>query len=109
MIRALLTWIRSIIIIKNIKKKSEIMLKKNFGWTITTCLLLLCACHQKPKENFSINGTFKNADKLASLEGGPISKVYLLEVPYGKDQPPVVLDSTKIEGKSGSFNLATND
>ena len=68
-------------------------------------LLVMASCHEKKKGTFSVAGTFKNADKLASMEG-PVSKVFLLEVPYGKDQPPVVLDSVKISGNNGSFNLS---
>jgi peroxiredoxin len=84
------------------------MVKKCFG-LIGVCLLLLSACHQKPKGNLFITGTFANADKLASLEGGPITKVYLLEITYGKEEQPLLLDSAKISGKNGSFNLSTTD
>jgi peroxiredoxin len=69
-------------------------------------LCMLYSCHEKLRGSFNITGTFTNADKLASLEG-PISKVYLLEVPFGKDQPPVALDSAKISGNNGQFSLAT--
>ncbi|HEX9513761.1 MAG TPA: TlpA disulfide reductase family protein [Puia sp.] len=68
-------------------------------------LLIVYSCHEKKKGSFSVTGTFKNADKLASMEG-PVSKVVLMEVPYGKDQPPVVLDSVKISGSNGSFSLS---
>ena len=69
------------------------------------CLLLIGSCQSKKKGTFSVSGTFKNADKLAAVEG-PVSKVYLLEVTYGKDQPPVVLDSAKIPVSNGSFTLS---
>jgi peroxiredoxin len=81
------------------------MQKKPFWITICLFFCVLSSCHEKPKEGFNITGTFRNADKLASLEG-PISKVFLLEIPYGKDQP-IALDSAKISGNSGSFSLAT--
>ena len=68
-------------------------------------LFLLYSCHEKKKGNFSVSGTFKNADKLALTEG-PVSKVFLLEVPSGKDQSPVVMDSAKISGSNGSFSLS---
>src|ERR1700720_4044106 len=68
-------------------------------------LLLVYSCHEKKKGSFTVTGTFKNADKLASMEG-PVSKAFLLEVPYGKDQPPVVLDSIKISGSNGNFSLS---
>jgi peroxiredoxin len=70
----------------------------------SACILFIGACQPKKKGTFSVSGTFKNADKLAAIEG-PISKVYLLEVTYGKDQPPVILDSAKIPAVNGSFSL----
>ena len=70
----------------------------------SACILFIGACQPKKKGIFSVSGTFKNADKLASVEG-PVSKVYLLEVTYGKDQPPVILDSAKIPAVNGSFSL----
>ena len=68
------------------------------------CILFIGACQPKKKGTFSVSGTFKNADKLAAIEG-PVSKVYLLQVTYGKDQPPVILDSAKIPAVNGSFSL----
>ena len=70
----------------------------------SACILFIGACQPKKKGTFSVSGTFKNADKLAAIEG-PVSKVYLLEVTYGKDQPPVILDSAKIPAVNGSFSL----
>jgi peroxiredoxin len=70
----------------------------------SACILFIGACQPKKKGTFSVTGTFKNADKLAAVEG-PVSKVYLLEVTYGKDQPPVILDSAKIPAVNGSFSL----
>ena len=69
-----------------------------------TCLIM--SCQTKKKGSFNVSGTFKNADKLAAVEG-PISKVYLLEVANGKDQP-VILDSAKIPVSNGSFNLSAS-
>src|ERR1700733_11349937 len=85
------------------------MVKKSFGLMICACLLILYSCHEKPKGSFNVTGTFANADKLASLEGGPISKIYLLEITYGKEEQPLLLDSAKISGKNGSFSLSTSD
>ena len=82
------------------------MLKKSFLYTMSASLLLLFSCHDRMKGGFTVSGTYKNVDKLASQEG-PIPYVYLLEVPYGKDQPPVTLDSVKITGNSGHFSLNT--
>ncbi len=85
------------------------MLNKYFGLLISACLLAICSCHEKPKGTFNVTGSFTNADKLASLEGGPISKVYLLEIAIGKEEQPLLLDSAKISGKNGSFSLSAMD
>lgn len=69
---------------------------------LSSCGIL--SCQTKKKGSFSVSGTYKNADKLAAVEG-PISKVYLLEVANGKEQP-VILDSAKIPVGSGSFSLS---
>jgi len=63
------------------------------------------SCKETGKGVFIVDGTFKNADKLGS--SGPLGamKVYLQEVQYGKDQPPVSLDSAKLTGNSGTFSL----
>jgi peroxiredoxin len=82
------------------------MIKKSFWMTLgSVCVLLMASCQSKKKGTFSVSGTFRNADKLAAVEG-PVSKVYLLEVTYGKDQPPIVLDSAKIPAGNGSFSLS---
>ena len=73
-------------------------------WSILGICLILTSCQTKKKGSFSVSGTFKNADKLAAVEG-PVSKVYLEEVAYGKDQP-VILDSAKLPVGSGSFSLS---
>lgn len=78
---------------------------KRIVWAVSAaCLILTWSCQPKKKGSFSVSGTFKNANKLAAVEG-PISKVYLMEVTYGKDQPPIVLDSAKLPVGTGSFSL----
>src|SRR6202000_502945 len=66
---------------------------------------LVWSCQPKKKGTFTVSGTFKNADKLTAVEG-PISKVYLMEVAYGKDQPPVIMDSAKLPVSNGSFTVS---
>lgn len=80
------------------------MTKRIAGSVLVACLILACGCQQKKKGTFSVSGSFKNGDKLSSVEG-PISKVYLIEVVYGKDQPPIVLDSARLPPGNGSFSL----
>lgn len=81
------------------------MTKRAFGVAAAVCLLLAASCQTKKKGTFTVSGSFKNADKLTAVEG-PISKVYLMEVAYGKDQPPVILDSAKLPVSSGSFTVS---
>ena len=82
------------------------MKRISFALTLISFLsLLMLSCHEKSKGNFTVSGTFKNADKLAMVEG-PISKVLLLEVPAGKDQSPIMLDSAVLSGNSGNFRLS---
>jgi peroxiredoxin len=83
--------------------KHTSMIKKFLWLALGACFIL--SCQSKKKGGFSVSGTFKNADKLAAVEG-PISKVYLLEIANAKDQP-VILDSAKIPVSSGNFSLAT--
>ena len=72
---------------------------------ITALLILAASCQTKKKGTFTVTGTFKNADVL-SAEAGPISKVYLMEVSYGQDQPPVILDSAKLPVSNGNFTVS---
>jgi peroxiredoxin len=80
------------------------MIKKLTGFVFAACLLLTWGCQPKKKGAFSVSGTFRNGDKLASVEG-PASKVYLIVV-SSKEQNPVVLDSAKLPHGSGSFSLS---
>jgi peroxiredoxin len=72
---------------------------------ITVCFILATSCQPKKKGSFTVSGTFKNADQLTA-QAGPISKVYLMEITYGKDQPPVILDSAKLPVSNGSFTVS---
>ena len=80
------------------------MIKRSLWIALGACLFLIVSCQPKKKGTFSVAGTFVNADKVSPAEG-PVSKVYLLEVAYGKDQPPVILDSAKLPAGKGSFAL----
>jgi len=80
------------------------MIKKIAGSVFAACLILTWGCQPKKKGAFSVSGTFRNGDKLASIEG-PVSKVYLIEV-SSKDQNPVVLDSAKLPRGNGSFSVS---
>ena len=87
------------------------MIKRSASLTgvagLLVAALLFTSCQQKKKGGFTVEGSFRNADKL-SMIAGPINYAYLLEVPSGKDQQPFVLDSVKLSGNSGHFSLAGN-
>jgi peroxiredoxin len=85
-------------------RKIKYMIKRSLWIALGACLFLTVSCQPKKKGTFSVAGTFVNADKVSPAEG-PVSKVYLLEVAYGKEQPPVILDSAKLPAGKGSFTL----
>jgi peroxiredoxin len=80
------------------------MIVRTFA-AFTALCILAASCQSKKKGTFTVTGTFKNANVL-SAEAGPISKVYLMQVSYGQDQPPVILDSAKLPVSNGSFTVS---
>jgi peroxiredoxin len=78
------------------------MFKKITYLLIIILSLLGYSCKQGSKTKLEVTCTYKNADKLFPSPNG---KVYLEEVTSGKDQQPVVLDSTKLSGSDGTFTL----
>lgn len=71
---------------------------------LMTVTLALTACVEKKKGGFTVEGSFKNADKL-SATAGPVNKVYLLGIPKDQSQQPIMLDSVKLTGNNGHFTL----
>ncbi|OJW56889.1 MAG: hypothetical protein BGO55_28050 [Sphingobacteriales bacterium 50-39] len=71
---------------------------------LMTVTLALTACLEKKKGGFTVEGSFKNADKL-SATAGPVNKVYLLGIPKDQSQQPIMLDSVKLTGNNGHFTL----
>lgn len=66
--------------------------------------LVLTGCVEKKKGGFTVEGAYKNADKL-SATAGPVNKVYLLGIPKDQSQQPIMLDSVKLSGNNGHFTL----
>ncbi|HKH62870.1 MAG TPA: DUF4369 domain-containing protein, partial [Flavitalea sp.] len=70
------------------------------------------SCKEKPGSNFEVNGTIENIEKLASqyptLFRKDSLKVFLYEVPFGNELPPVQLDSAYVTSKNNSFTLSAN-
>jgi len=81
------------------------MIKRSLSIALAAALTILMSCNTKKKGTFTVTGTYRNADRLASMEGGPVNKVYLLEVSYGKDPAPILLDSAKLSPGKGTFTL----
>ena len=73
---------------------------------------LVVSCKEKPGSNFEVNGTIANIDKLASqyptLFRKDSLKVFLYDVPFGNELPPVQLDSAYVTSKDNSFTLSAN-
>ena len=70
------------------------------------------SCKEKSGTNFEVNGTIANIEKLASqyptLFRKDSLKVFLYEVPFGNEIPPVQLDSAYVTPKNNSFTLSAN-
>jgi len=76
---------------------------------------IMFSCKEKASQSFKVIGTIRNADKLAAPVAGGIAdqgtsksslKVYLEQVGFGREQPPIIVDSTKITGTIGDFSLS---
>jgi peroxiredoxin len=91
------------------------MVKKYLALLSGLFLLLSLSCKQIGKGSFHVSGEFKNADRIMSTylpgngrdsaSGTVLAKLYLQEVPYGKDQPPINLDSFNLKGSNGHYEL----
>jgi peroxiredoxin len=67
----------------------------------------LISCKNGDKNMFQVKLTYKNSDKMISPQNSGKSNdwVFLEEIVYGKNQLPVIVDSQKISGPSGSLTL----
>jgi peroxiredoxin len=82
-------------------------MSKSFLFCIVS-VALLASCKDNNKNIFRVTGNYKNADKIVRSDSGmknPGKMVYLEEISFGKDQPPIALDSAKLAGANGSFSL----
>jgi peroxiredoxin len=70
---------------------------------------LFIGCKESGKDRFHVNLSYINADKLAQANpgfpGSGVNRVYLEEIVYGKDQAPLIIDSAKLSGSTGSVEL----
>ena len=85
------------------------MLKKYLAVQFLLAACLLFACKNSGKNSFHVSLSYTNADKLvqanSGFPGSAATWVYLEEIVYGKDQPPVVIDSAKLTGAAGNIDL----
>ena len=82
---------------------------KALGIFIVSSLLLLSACQSDSKTNLEVRGTIKNLEKITQTFPGAGSpeavSLFLYEIPVGRDQSPILLDSTTVSAKNPSFSL----
>jgi peroxiredoxin len=85
-------------------------MKKQLQAFILILLVACISCKEGSEETFTVKGTIKNIDKLAaqypSLFSNDSMKVFLYEVPFGNELPPMQLDSTYVTPKNNSFTLS---
>lgn len=69
--------------------------------------LFFVSCKNEDKAQFQIRFSYKNSDKLVypQVPGKTDKWVFMEEIVYGKSQPPVMIDSQKLSGTSGTLNF----
>ena len=70
-------------------------------------IFLFVACKSVDKSGFQVKLSYKNSDKLTTAQntGKSDGWVFLEEIVYGKSQLPLIVDSQKISGVSGSLTF----
>ena len=70
----------------------------------------MLSCGDDSGDSFVVKGTIRNLDKLASQYPTVFQrdsiKIYLYEVPFGNELPPVQLDSAYVTAENNSFTLS---
>jgi peroxiredoxin len=80
---------------------------KKIIFVVIVCTLFFLSCKNNEAGQFQVKLSYKNSDKLVSPQSGTKSEgwVFLEEIIYGKSQPPVIVDSQKLSGVSGTLNF----
>ena len=75
--------------------------------SIVFITIVLISCKSGTGGGFQVKLTYKNADKLITLQntGKSDGWVFLEEIVYGKTQLPLILDSQKLTGASGTVTF----
>ena len=82
------------------------MMKKIFI-SILICTCVFVSCRHADKTQFQVKLSYTNGDKLITPQntGKSDGWVFLEEIVYGKSQLPLILDSQKLAGVSGSLTF----
>jgi peroxiredoxin len=80
---------------------------KKIFFVAAVCAMFFLSCKNNDAGRFQVRLSYKNSDKLVSPQTGVKQDgwVFLEEIIYGKSQPPVVVDSQKLSGVSGTLNF----
>jgi peroxiredoxin len=80
---------------------------KKIFFVVVFCAMFFLSCKNNEAGRFQVRLSYKNSDKLVSPPSGakPEGWVFLEEIIYGKSQPPVIVDSQKLSGVSGTLNF----
>jgi peroxiredoxin len=80
---------------------------KKIFFVVAFCAMFFLSCKNNDAGRFQVRLSYKNSDKLVSPQTGVKQDgwVFLEEIIYGKSQPPVVVDSQKLSGVSGTLNF----
>jgi peroxiredoxin len=87
------------------------MIKKLIYLFLGFIFCTILACKQGPKGTFHLETSFQNANQFKQLnnkgnaQGHSTLQVFLQEVSFGKDLAPVILDSARLSGDAGNFNM----
>lgn len=81
------------------------MAMKKIIWTLAVFLCLLMSCSHVNTGQFQIKLTYQNLDKMSNPQNAGKSDgwVFLEEIVYAKTQAPVIVDSQKTSGNSGTL------
>ena len=84
-------------------------MKRISNWLLPILLVTMGACGAKEKGTLEVTGNVANLDKVArqyphAVKNGMVT-LFLYEVPFGGDLPPVQLDSVTVSADKRSYRL----
>ncbi|SEN66815.1 TlpA family protein disulfide reductase [Niastella yeongjuensis] len=85
-------------------------MKRFSNWLLPIIVMVtVCACGAKEKGTLEVTGNIANLDKVAKMyphavKNGMVT-LFLYEVPFGGDLPPVQLDSVTVSAEKRSYTL----